>query len=427
MKILAGAGSFGLLVVCGFSSVAGCSTDDGQKAWNSFTSCLAGPAAQAPLAARLAQLRLIQLASPSAAAPKDAWPARCEPSVNELYNALSSSGDTAVLRRKLHEKLGCSDGAATCKLSNESALLSTATELWEAAASAGLKTEAAPGVAAPQALPAPLFDAKSWQSFSDKPLKVVSPTLLPDGRAVLLLKAAEGRARPTGCEFAAGFAKVHCLDGSGKMPELPAQSIELVSDAHGLFSAGLTEDGLYAFDLQSGERSEVRGSSKHLVRDGLAVDHGGQKDAKAQLSKTPDPKNLGTSKEEGYVAVQLASGKAGKDVKLAITPQGEPLTFGDQIAFLSAASDGVTFNAKSFSHGKLKDELSAKGNFAGPLHTCSKDNQFAIAAYAGHAGQPSAKATGGEGKTQLTFTLYQGSGWSKTGGGHAALRPQRRI
>jgi hypothetical protein len=68
---------------------------------------------------------------------------------------------------------------------------------------------------------------------------------------------------------------------------------------------------------------------------------------------------------------------------------------------------------KSLSHGRLKDGGTLKGNFAGALHTCRKGESYAFAAYAGRSGQGSAKATGGEGKTAVTFSILDKGSWSK--------------
>src|SRR4051794_27196105 len=44
-------------------SLAACSDGDAQKSWNELSTCLAGPAAQSPLATRVAQLRSIASAT----------------------------------------------------------------------------------------------------------------------------------------------------------------------------------------------------------------------------------------------------------------------------------------------------------------------------------------------------------------------------
>lgn len=300
-----------------------------------------------------------------------------------------------MLKRKLHERLACGDNKGTCTLPTDSSLISVATELWESASSAGLKTEAAPGVAAPHAAPPPLLSATTWKSFSDKPLSLVGPLLTPDGRAVVLLKPSEGRGKPRGCEFSAGFKQVSCFDAHADVPELPAQTIDLVADSSGVFAAGLTEKGLAAYDLKSGQKSDVRGlGALRLTRDGLAVERG--------------------DKDEGYQVTLLAAGKAGKATKLPnATPLGDPLSLGNQVVYLQQSEGGSALVAKSLVGGRLKDADVETGAFSGALHGCRKDGTLAVAAFGPRAGLHNAKATAGDGKTQLTVTLFQGETWSK--------------
>jgi hypothetical protein len=368
---------------------------DTQKSWNALSTCLAGPAALEPLVARVSQLRLIELGNSSTANSKTGWPARCGASADDLYAALGTDSEGALLKSKLHQRLACADTKGSCSPPTDSSLISVATELWEAAASAGLKTESAPGVAAPEAAPAPLLAAASWKSFSDKPMSLVGPLLTPDGRAIVLLKASEGRTRPRGCEFSAGFSKVACFDGHADVPELPAQSVDLVSDLTSVYAAGLTDKGLIAYDLKTGQKSDVRGTGAlHLVRDGLAVEHG--------------------EKDQGFQVVLLSGGKAGKPTKLPLTaPVGDPLALSNQVVFLAQSGANSEFVAKSLVGGRLKDVATEQGRFEGALHSCRRDSTLGVAAFGPRAGQHNAKATGGDGKTQVTVTLFQGGAWSK--------------
>ena len=376
-------------------SVAACSEGDAQKAWNELSTCLAGPAAQSALAVRVARLRSIALGNTATLGAKTGYPARCGGPADDLYAALGTSSEGAILKRKLHERLACADQKGTCTLPTDSSLISVATELWEAAASAGLKTEAAPGVAAPQAAPPALLNNTRWKSFSDKALSLVGPLLTPDGRAALLLKPTEGRGKPRGCEFSAGFSKVSCSDAHADVPELPAQTVDLVPDANGLYAAGLTESGLFAYNLRTGQRSDVRGlGALHLQRDGLAVERG--------------------EKDEGFQVTLLSGGKAGKPSKLpAAVLVGEPLSLGSQVLYLQQTEGGTELVAKTLASGRLKDAKVEQGSFAGPLHGCRKNGSLAVAAYGPRAGQHNAKATAADGKTQVTVTLFQGGAWSK--------------
>ncbi len=372
-----------------------CSSDEAQKSWNALSTCLAGSAATSPLAARTTQLRLIQLANSVTSTAKDGWPKRCGGAADDLYAALGTASETALLKSKLHERLACGDSKGTCTPPTDSSLVSVATELWEAATSGGLKTEAATGVALPTAASAPLIVAQNWKSFSDKPAHLVGPLLTPDGRAILLLKANEGRTRPRGCEFTAGLSKVSCFDGHADVPELPAQSVDLVSDAQSVYAAGLTDKGLSGFDLKTGKQSDVRGLGPlRFAHDGLAVEHG--------------------DKNEGFQVELIANGKAGKPTPLPITnPIGEPLAIGNQVVFLQQVDGGAQFVANSLAGARLKDVTSQKGLFSGAIHSCQRDSTLAVAAFGARAGQHGAKATGGDGKTQVTVTLFQNGTWSK--------------
>jgi hypothetical protein len=240
-----------------------------------------------------------------------------------------------------------------------------------------------------------VLNQTGWKSFSDKPMSLVGPLLTPDGRAVLLLKASEGRTRPRGCELSAGFSKIVCFDGHADVPELPAQSIDLVNDLASVYAAGLTDKGLVAYDLKTGQKSDVRGTgATRLVHDGLAVERG--------------------DKDEGFQAVLLSGGKAGKPIKLAITaPMGDPIALGNQLLFLQHAGDKTELVVKSVVGGRLRDVTSEPGSFSGTLHGCRRNSNLAVAAFGPRAGQHNAKATGGDGNTQVTVTLFQGNAWSR--------------
>lgn len=388
---IAFAGRCPLLALLLALSSAACSDGDAQKNWNALSTCLAGPAAQGPLATRVTQLRSIQLANPSAA--KDAWPRRCGGSADELYAALGSDSEGAMLKRHLHERLGCNDTKGSCTLPTDTTLISIATELWEGAATSNLKTEAAPGISAPQTA-TPLVTGAAWKSFSAAPSALVGPLLTPDGRANLLLKAREGNTRPRGCEFSAGFAKVNCFDGNVDIPEMPAQTVDLVSDLRGIYSTGLTEKGLVVHDLKTGQLTDARGMGPlRFVHDGLAVERG--------------------AKDEGFQLVSLTAGKASKPSKLSTSPVGDPMSLGNQVVFLERSEGGARFVAKSLVGGRIKDVATLEGNFSGALHGCRRDSSLAVAAFASRAGQHSAKPTAGVGKTQVTVTLFQGGTWSK--------------
>lgn len=380
------------LVVLG---LVACSDGDAQKSWSALSTCLAGPAAQSPLAARVSQLRLVLLGNSATLASKTGWPARCGTIADDLYAALGTSSEGAGLKRKLHERLSCTETKGSCSPPSDGSLISVATELWEAAAAAGLKNDPGAGVPAPDAAPAPILNSSSWKSFSDKPQSLVGPLLTPDGRASLLLKAREGRAKPRGCEFSAGFSKVSCFEAHADVPELPAQSIDLVSDLSGVFATGLTEDGLFAYDLKTGKKSDVRGlGALRLVRDGVAVERG--------------------DKDQGFQVTLLSAGKAGKPAPLAIAaPLGDPMGLGNQVVYLQGAEPGAELVAKSLVGGRLKDVSTQAGDFSGALHGCRRDSSLAVAAFAARSGQKNAKPTAPDNKTRLTVSLFRSGAWSK--------------
>jgi hypothetical protein len=402
-----------------------CESGDASKSWSAFATCVAGPAAASPLVERAQKLRQYQLATPVAAAGKDAWPARCSGPADDLYASLDKSGKTGLLKRKLHDRLGCSEQKGSCKLPTDGSLLSITTELWESAKSAELELVATPGVAAPPAAPPPVVDAKSWKSFSAKPLRLAGPVLTSDGRAVVVLKAAEGRSRPVGCEFSPDFAKVRCLAENPKVPELPPQSIDVVSDAKGVYAAGLTEQGMVAYDLTTGETSPVGGRTGRLVREGIVVERAAKEDISGGAPSLPtsleqaralakSAKSKEAAKDDGYVVRELRNNKASKDVALKIpTPVGDPLALGNQIVFLTPKEGGTNLVVVSTTNGRPSAPRTLEGAFTGTIHTCRRGDDLAVAVFGGRKDQGRAQATAGEGKTAVTVTLYRNGAWTK--------------
>jgi hypothetical protein len=342
-------------------------------------------------------MRSIALGNQPRSGQKSAWPARCAGFADELYGALGAGSETALLKRKLHERLACTEHRGTCTLPTDSSLLSVQSELWEAAASAGLKNEKAPGVTLPREAPPALLNASSWHSFSDRSLSLVGPLLTADRRAIVLLKPSEGRGRPRACEFSPGFAKVSCFDAHPDVPELPAQTVDLVADSSGVYAAGLTEEGLVAYDLKSGQKSDVRGLGPlRLKREGLAIEHGEQ--------------------DDGFQVSWLSAGRASKPSKLpSASLLGEPLALGDQVLSMRASERGIDLVATSLISGRLKDVDVGAGPFSGALHGCRRDDAMSVAAYGARAGQHNAKATTSDGQTQVTVALFQNGAWSKPG------------
>jgi hypothetical protein len=415
-----------VLVAGSLVVLSACSEDASGKNWSALATCLAGPAASAPVVERVPKIRQMLLGSAAPAGAKDSWPGRCASMADDLYAGLDKSGKTALLKRKLHDRFGCTDSKGSCKIAGETALISATTELWESASSAELKVEPVSGAAVPALAPPPLLDSKAWKSFAEKPMRVSGPVLTEDGRALLVLKPAEGRARPIACEVATGFASMKCVKGSDKIPELPPQSIDVVASNEGLYASGLTEKGLVGYSIETGETSDVRGRMGRVLRDGVVVEKAAQEDvsvsdpnAQKAAAKGGKPamfqKPKGAKPDEGFVAVELKKGKASKEIKVPIEGQvGNPQSAGNQVLWLTPTEGGVELNTRTVSGGRLGGGGKLQGRFAGTFNFCERGGAISLAVFGSRAGQGSnAKATGGDGKTALTFTRFEKGVWSK--------------
>jgi hypothetical protein len=371
--------------------VLGCSNEDAPKAWNALSTCLAGSAATAELPQRVKALRQIQLANASVPASKDAWPARCSQHANELYAATSSSGEGAILKRKLQERLNCAEDKASCAIVNNETFISTTTELWEAAKGANLQTQPATGVTAPPAPTPVLLDVEGWKGLAKDPHGAVGPRAKSDGGALVLLRPVGEKGKPTVCDFAPGYASAKCSPTA--LPEVPLRTVEFARTGGGVQLAALTETGLVAYDAASGAQSEVRGTGAGITQDGLTVEGS-------------NPGDL--------VAITMKAGKAGKPLPLPVkVPRNKPIVVGDQIVWLEQVEGGVEFIAKGSTGTALRDSATLKGAFNGPFHSCEGAGHLAVATWERNASQPGSKPTAGDGKTQFAVTLYQGGAWTK--------------
>jgi hypothetical protein len=415
-----------VLVAGSLGGLVACSEDATGKNWSALATCLAGPAASAPVVERVPKIRQMLLGNAAPAGAKDAWPGRCAPMADDLYAGLDKSGKGAGLKRKLHDRFGCTDSKGSCKITGETALISTTTELWESAKSAELKVEAVSGAPAPPLAAPPLLDSKVWKSFADKPMRVSGPLLTEDGRALLVLKPAEGRARPIACEVASGFAKMKCVKGSDKIPVLPPLSFEIIADDKGLYAAGLTETGMVGYAIDSGDTSDVRARGGRMIRNGVVVEKAqkddisvGDPNAAKAAAKGGKPamfqKPKGAKPDEGFVAVELKEGKASKEIKLPIEGQvGNPTSIGNQVLWITPTEGGVELNTRTVSGGRLGGGGKLQGTFAGTFNTCERGGAYALAVFGSKSGQgASSKPTGGEGKTAITFTRFEKGSWSK--------------
>jgi hypothetical protein len=376
-----------------FAFSVACESGDAPKAWNELSTCLAGSSASAELPKRVATLRLTQLNAAEANGTKEGWPNRCASHANALFEALPSSGQGSVMRRVLSGKLGCADEKASCTFPTDSSLISVTTELWEAAKGAQLKAEAAPGVKAPAPLPEPAITSATWKSFSPDPKRLIGPRKNADGSVVMLLAPKEGRGRPTFCSVPASADGISCVAGD-KVPEIPLQGAELAFSEKGAHVAAVAETGLVAYDLATGAQSTVRGAQGGLVQDGLAVEGG--------------------TGDDGFLAIQMNDGKAGREVKLPVkVPLQKPTVVRDQVVWLEEVEGGVEFVAKQVTAGRVKDMAALKGPFSGQFHSCEHGDDLVVATWEKHAGQHGAKPTLGKDKTQLTLTQFSGGTWSK--------------
>jgi hypothetical protein len=233
-----------------------------------------------------------------------------------------------------------------------------------------------------------------WQPVKQGASQLVGPEQTSTGDVHWLLKSSGERMRPTGCVFTAESRSVDCVAGNEKVPALPPQSIQLVSDDKDLYAAGLTEQGLTAYNLKSGEAVPAKGLAGNLVHEGVAVERG--------------------EGDKGYVAIPLNKGKAGKPIELkskgTIT---QPLALGNQVLWLEAGEGGSRLFIKTLKGNKLVDTASLTGTFAGPYHVCKSARTTALATWAGHTGQRAAKPNSGSDMTQLTFTMATEGAWSK--------------
>lgn len=373
--------------------LVGCSENASGKHWSALMTCTLGKAASAAPAERAKQLRLIQLSNPGTDGKADAWPARCATYANQLYASLESSGNQASLKRSLQSKLGCSESKPSCVLNSDTVTMLTG-ELSDGAKAAELKLEPTTGVKEPEISVDFALTAAQWQPIKQGAAQLVGPEQTSSGDVHWLLKQPGERMRPVGCIFSAASSNLDCINGNEKMPTLPPQSIQLVSDDKEIYATGLTEQGLVGYRLKTGESTPVKGMTGNLVHEGVAVERG--------------------EGDKGYVAIPLSRGKVGKPIEIkskgTIT---QPMTLGNQVLWLEAAEGGNHLVVRTLKGNKLVDTASLSGSFNGPFHTCRSGNVTAVATWSGHTGQRAAKPTAGNDATQLTFTMATDGAWSK--------------
>jgi len=381
------------LILSAMGAMAGCSENQGSKAWSSLATCVVGDAAQSAPAERMKQLRAIQLSYANNGDKANTWPARCATYANQLYAALDGSGPSAALKRNLQSKLGCGGEKPSCVLNDET-VVTLVSDLWDGAKSSELKLEPVASVAKPEISQKPLFAAADWHGLSKQAGQIVGPRLTSEGRVQLLVKAPGARVRPLGCEFKPGFASVECAGAAEKMPALPPQSIQLVDDDHGLYVAGLTESGLTGFDLRSGEPTEVRGAASNVLREGLAVERG--------------------ENDKGFAVYVMAKGKAGKPVELPLKEATvPPMSLGSEVVWVEPGEGGPALIIRGVKGNKLVERATIKGPFVGSFHQCRHGDITALATWAGHTGQHGARPSLAGNKTQLAISISSKGSWSK--------------
>jgi len=394
----------GVVLFVSALGVFGCSDNQASKAWSALAYCVVGNAAQSPTPERVKQLRAIQLSNTGKADKTNAWPGRCATYANQLYAALDSSGNAAAFKRNLQSKLGCGSDKPSCVLNSET-VVTLVGELWDGAKSSELKLEPAASVPKPEVAQAPLLTGADWRPLLKQSGQIVGPRQTADGRVQLLIKTPGARMRPVGCEFAAGFGSVECISASDKVPPLPPQSIQLVDDEKDFYAAGLTENGLAAFNMRSGEISEARGTTSNVLHEGLAVERG--------------------EGDKGFALYVLAKGKASKAIELPVKePSVAPLSLGDRVAWVETEQGASSLVVKSVKGKKLVDQAAVKGPFNGAFHMCRHGELAALATWAGHSGQHGAKPNVAGTKTQFAISIFSKGAWSKA---YEAQLPFQRV
>jgi hypothetical protein len=384
-------------VVGALAAMPAC-TDEAPAAWSALATCMAGDAVRAGPAERARQLHLLELGDVGATGPAEArWPARCTRYANQLFEALSSSGASAVLYRTMQRQLGCTETKGSCRFPKDSSVLVFAPELWDGAQQAGFENKVAANVPAPKVSVKVLLSAAEWHGFMPNGGQIVSPTIAADGRVTLLLKQGGGRVKPVGCEFKAGLQSVECVTANDKVPNFPAQSLELVADDRALIVSGLTEDGRLAYDLRTGESAPARGLTGQMRRDGLVVERG--------------------EEDKGYVVIDLRQRPKPVEVELPTTEVVlAPVSLGSRIAWVEKNGTGaLELVIQGMKGRKLGEARRTTGPFSGAFHVCRRGDFAAIATWAPHAGQRGGTPTSGSDKTQVAVTLLDGDKASPLG------------
>jgi hypothetical protein len=179
----------------------------------------------------------------------------------------------------------------------------------------------------------------------------------------------------------------------------------LVDDEKDFYAAGLTEEGLAAFNMHSGEPSEARGTTGNVLREGLAVERG--------------------EGDKGFGLYLLAKGKAGKPIELPVKePSIMPLSLGNKVAWVETVQGALSLVVKSFKGRKIVDEATVQGPFNGTFHACRHGELVALATWAGHSGQHGAKPNVGGNMTQFAISIFSKGAWSKA---YEAQLPFQRV
>lgn len=339
----------------------------------------------------------------------------CMKYANELHANLDASGKPALLRRRLEEKLACAEGKSSCTLLNDESFIPATTTLWEAAKDAGLKPELVADVPRPKSASAPAIVAKDWKSLGDKPKRTDGPWLTADGRALLLLTEPEGKSQPTGCEAAKGFSKIVCKAPHADVPAFPQQTVRLVAEPIGPFAAGLVDQGLVAYNLETGKSFGVRGSVGRPIVNGLALEDEVVPEPKAPPTSSKRGKSTEpTAAPPGIVALMLKDGKASAPLKLPTKmPVMKPISLQKYAVWVESVAEATQLVIKTVAGGRLQDAGSFTVPLKGAFHTCEGEGLVGLAVWDRRSGLANAKPTAGSGKTQLTVTQLRNGSWSK--------------
>lgn len=385
MKVTRG---FSFLVLGALS--VGCDRGDSNKSWSEFSRCMVGDGVDQPaqVAARLRSIELTERQPPKAWDAKGQWPGRCEGYANALFSSLGNDTGAKLLKRSLKGQLGCDEETESpgCRFAPDGAILPAAAELWEAAATAGLKADATAAVPVPKH-DVSLQSSDGWKPLVGKDYQVAGTHVTSSGHVRLLLKSPSGPLTICGTTSSG----VECTVVPQDFPKLAQQSVKLLADDQAILS-GLTEQGRKAYAVSDGKEVGFRGG-EIAARDGVVVEQG--------------------EAGKGYLALLMSKGKvkaeASFDPKLA--SNGQPLGVSNFVTWLEGTPPDVKWQLHTVARNKLTQAASFSGDFSGYLHACTAGNTPGVAIWGRAEGERDAQRSSG-GDTSVHATFLRDGKWS---------------